>query len=169
MIDRRYLDALRKICVHLDGSPVVWAVTGSLGMALQGMSMEVHDIDIQTDRAGAYEIEMRLSSLVSKKVAFSEAANIRSHFGELCVNGIRVEIMGDIQKRLEDGSWEEPVDPARYRLFVQQDDMHIPVMSLEYECQAYAKLGRTKKADMIRDWLRIHKLDGNTNEDHDRN
>jgi hypothetical protein len=42
-------------------------------------------------------------------------------------------------------------------------------MSLEYECQAYAKLGRTKKADMIRDWLRIHKLDGNTNEDHDRN
>src|SRR5690606_41774107 len=112
-----YLQVLRKIHNGLAGSSAVWVVTGSLGMALQGMPVTVNDIDIQTDRSGAYEIERRFAPFVTRKVTFSEAETIRSHFGSLTIDGIRVEIMGDIQKRLEDGSWEEPVDPAPFRRY----------------------------------------------------
>lgn len=153
LIEPIYLQVLRKIHDRLAGSPVVWVVTGSLGMALQGMPVAVHDIDIQTNRSGAYEIEKRLAPYVTRKVTFSEAERIRSYFGSLTIDGIQVEIMGDIQKRLEDGSWEEPVDPARYRRFVEREGMRIPVLSLEYEYRAYLRLGRREKAEKIQRWL----------------
>jgi len=43
MIEKRYLDALKIICVRLAEGPANWVVTGSLGMALQGMGVTVHD------------------------------------------------------------------------------------------------------------------------------
>ena len=153
MIDLKYIKVLRKIYERLNDGSVNWVVTGSLGFALQGVPVDVHDIDIQTDKEGAYEIERRFSEFVIKKVAFRSTDKIRSHFGILMIDGIRVEIMGDIQKRLEDGSWEEPVDLNRYKRFVEIRGMKIPVLSLEYEYQAYLKLGRTEKAEILKKWL----------------
>ena len=57
MIEPSYLNVLRKIQARLKECQVPWVITGSLGMALQGMDIPVHDIDLQTDRSGAYEIE----------------------------------------------------------------------------------------------------------------
>ena len=59
MIKEKYLSTLRIIFLRLKDCRAKWVVTGSLGMALQGMEIEVHDIDIQTDRQGAYEIESK--------------------------------------------------------------------------------------------------------------
>lgn len=153
-VDAEYLDVLRKIYKRLEGSGVNWVVTGSVGFALQGLPVEPHDIDIQADEAGAYEIEKLFSEFVTKKVSFSSAEKIRSHFGALQVDGVKVEIMGDIQKRNEDGSWDNPVDLHKYKHFVEIDGMTIPVLSLEYEHQAYMKLGRVEKAKMLKEWLR---------------
>jgi len=61
--------------------------------------------------------------------------------------------MGDIQKRSENGQWEQPVDLQKHKQFVDIEDMHIPVLSLEYEYQAYLKLGRVEKAKLLRQWL----------------
>ncbi|ALM75393.1 nucleotidyltransferase domain-containing protein [Thermococcus barophilus] len=107
-----------------------WVVTGSLGFALQGVPVEPHDIDIQTDKEGAYEIERLFSEFVIKKVTFSSTEKIRSHFGALMIDGIKVEIMGDIQKKVND-EWEPPVDINRYKRFVQIEGMKIPVLDLE--------------------------------------
>jgi hypothetical protein len=71
-------------------------MTGSVGFALQGVLIEPKDIDIQTDERGAYEIERRLSEFVTKRVTFFSPERIRSHFGELMIDEIKVEIMGDI-------------------------------------------------------------------------
>jgi hypothetical protein len=49
MIELYYLNTLRKICAQLNNCQNSWVVTGSLGMALQGVDIEVHDIDIQTN------------------------------------------------------------------------------------------------------------------------
>jgi len=57
MIGREHLNVLRKIYSRLQGRQLNWVITGSLGMALQGIELNVHDIDIQTDRQSAYEIE----------------------------------------------------------------------------------------------------------------
>lgn len=153
MIDLLYLDVLRQIHVRLSNTDVNWVVTGSLGFALQGVPVQPNDIDLQTDKAGAYAIERRFSDVVIRKVKFSATERIKSHFGALQIDGIKVEIMGDIQKRGSDGVWEEIVDPARYKRMVEINGMLMPVLSLEYEYQAYLKFGRIERAKMLRRWL----------------
>lgn len=153
MVEPQYLAALRVIHARLQDQPPNWAVTGSLGMALQGMDVAVHDIDLQTDEAGAYEIERRLAEYVVKAVRYSESEKMRSHLGLLEIGGIKVEVMGDIRKRLGDGSWDIGVDLESVKGWVDIEGMRTPVLSLEYEYEAYLKLGRTDKADALKEWL----------------
>ena len=153
MIEDQHLNTLRKIYSRLEDNNVNWVITGSLGMALQGMTVDVHDIDIQTDKEGAYEIERRFSEYIVQPVSYIISERIRSHLGALEIDGIKVEIMGDIQKRSEDLAWEDPVEVELYKCWAGINGMQIPVLSLEYEYQAYLKLGRNEKAEMLRNWL----------------
>lgn len=154
MIPPRYLELLRRIHARLEHADVSWVVTGSEGFALQGVPVSPADLDIQTDEAGAYEIERLFPEFVSRKVTFSSTERIRSHFGALVVDGVTVEVMGDIQKRRDDGSWDDPVDLDRHKRFVEIEGISVPVLSLEYERHAYKRLGRTDKAAMLEKWLR---------------
>ena len=153
MIDLVYLNVLRQIHARLSNTDVNWVVTGSLGFVLQGVPVQPNDIDLQTDKVGAYAIENLFSDLVIRKVKFSATERIKSHFGALQIDGIEVEIMGDIQKKGADGVWEEIVNPAHYRQMVEIAGMLVPVLSLEYEYQAYLKFGRVEQAKMLRRWL----------------
>lgn len=153
MIDPAHLAVLRKIYIRLCNSNVNWALTGSFSLALQGVPVQVHDIDLQTDEAGAYEIERRFAEFVIQKVHLSPAERICSHFGALMMDGIKVEVMGDVRKRREDGTWEEAEDLERLKRVVEVEGMQIPVLSLDYEYQAYLALGRIEKAEMLRKWL----------------
>lgn len=153
MIDPVYLNVLRQIHERLSNTDVNWVVTGSLGFALQGVPVQPNDIDIQTDKAGAYEIESLFSDLVIRTVKFSATERIKSHFGALQIDDIEVEIMGDIQKKGADGVWEEIVNPAHHKQIVEIEGMLVPVLSLEYEYQAYLKFGRVERARMLRRWL----------------
>ena len=153
MIEPQFLDVLRQLCIRLVDCQSAWAVTGSLGLTLQGMQLEVHDIDIQTDQQGAYQIESLFSEYVIRKVEYRASERIRSHFGALEIEGVKVEIMGDLQKLLDDGTWEEPVRVEKYRQWLNFEGMQVPVLTLEYEYQAYRKMGRLEKAEKINVWL----------------
>jgi len=156
MVEKQYLDVLRQISELMEGSSTDWAVTGSLGMLLQGMDLPVHDIDLQTDEDGAYEIERRLAAFVVKPVLFKGSERMRSRLGKLAIDGIQVEVMGAIQKRLADGTWEEPVQVSDHRLWIEQDGLKLPVLALEYEAESYQLMGREERADQIRLWLKEH-------------
>ena len=153
MIDPHHSRALKIIYRRLRETEIVWAITGSLGFALQGMETKVNDIDLQTDSVGAYGIENAFPESVVRKVQLSVSEKIASHWGELEIEGVKVEIMGALRKKRPDGTWEPPVEVERHREFVPFEGMTLPILSLEYEEQAYRKLGRTEKADRIKDWL----------------
>jgi len=155
VVGERHLRALRAVYEALSGREVRWALTGSLSFALQGAPVEPDDIDIQTDREGAYEIQRALHEHVTRRVEFSSSAagGIRSHFGELRIGGVRVEVMGDVQKRLPDGSWEAPVALERHTRRVEVEGMSVPVLALEYEAAAYRRLGRLDTARMLEEML----------------
>ena len=153
MIDPKYSNPLRKICDRLSDSQLLWAVTGSLGMALQGMDIKIHDIDIQTDQSGTYEIAGLFSEYVVEPVHYLASESMRSHFGILEIDGVKIDIMGDVQKLLENQTWEEPVKVERYLRWVNFDNLLVPVLSLEYEYEAYRNLGRLQKAEKIKNWL----------------
>ena len=148
--------ALHIICDRLRDAELVWAITGSLGFALQGVPVSPHDIDLQTTAAGAYEIERRCAEYVTRPVSFATTERIQSHFGALSIAGLPVEIMGDIQKRLPDVSWAPPPDLPRHRHFVMFEGLCVPVLSLAYEAEAYRTLGRHETAGLLERWLRAH-------------
>ena len=145
-----FLAALRVIAASLEGKSVDWAVTGSLGHALQGVPVKPRDIDLQTDAAGAYAIQDHLSEFVVQPVSFLTSENIRSHLGALLIQGVEVEVMGDVEKRLVDGSWAPPPKLSWHRRFVMVAALQVPVMSLTYEAEAYELLGRPERAALIR-------------------
>ncbi len=153
MISAQQKHALRIIHDGLQKTKVVWAITGSLGFALHGMKLKVNDIDLQTDASGAYEIERTFAKHVVRQVKFSVSHKIASCWGELKIEGVRVEIMGALQKKLPNGTWESPIEVEKYREFISFECMRLPVLSLKYEEQAYRKLGRTEKANQIKEWL----------------
>ena len=153
MISSQHVRALKNIHNRLRNTETLWAITGSFSVALQGMELEVDDIDLQTDASGAYEIEKVFAANIVRSVRFSRSDKIASHCGELNINGVKVEIMGALQKKFPDGTWESPVDVKRHRKFITFEGMTLPVLSLAYEEQAYRILGRTEKANQIKDWL----------------
>ncbi|WP_206425329.1 nucleotidyltransferase domain-containing protein [Staphylospora marina] len=144
---------LKEIGSKLEHTSIVWAVTGSTGMALQGMPVIPSDLDLQTDRDGAYALASLFSDRIVRPVTFSSTERICSHFGAFEILGVQVEIMGDVSKRMPDGKWEDPVDVKQVRRWVNWRGMRLPVMDLAHEAEAYRRLGRTEKAERIRKWL----------------
>jgi hypothetical protein len=130
-----------------------WAITGSLGMVLQGLQMDIHDIDLQSDQAGAQGIQDLLPEYITRPLALKETERLRSYLGALDVMGVQVEIIGDIQKRQMGGEWGSPPDLAKIIHHVSHDQMRLPVVDLEHEYEAYLYLGRTEKAQKIRHFL----------------
>lgn len=137
---------------RLEGQDINWVLTSSLAFALQGIPVEPHDIDLQTDRVGAYQIEQMLAEFSKKPVAFAATEQICSHYGALQIEGIDVEIMGDVQKRLADGRWEAPPILNEHRQFIPVSDSHIPVLSLAYEADSYRQMGRFERAALLAAW-----------------
>ncbi|ADN02091.1 nucleotidyltransferase domain-containing protein [Spirochaeta thermophila] len=156
MLPALYREVLLLIEERLRDIPHPWVITGSLGMVLQGLPLDIHDIDIQTNAEGAYEIEARLSEYVTRPVEYIRSERIRSHLGACMIDTVKVEMMGAIQKRLPDGTWEPPVDVTPHRCWITLDGRKIPVLSLEYEYHAYRTLGRLERAAVIREWLETH-------------
>ncbi len=148
-----YTEVIQYLYERLKDDTVNWAITGSLNFTLHGIDLEVHDIDIQTDKSGAYAIEQHLKEFVKDNVHFLESEKIRSHFGTLEIGGITIEIMGDVEKKLANGSWDKPPNLEVHKEYIQHEGMKLPVLSLEYEYDAYLKLGRHKKAELLKNWL----------------
>ena len=149
-----FINVLKEINRRLNRENIDWALTGSLAFALQGIKTEVHDIDIQTSAEGAYKIESLFKEFSQKKVCWLKSENICSHFGALEIKGIKIEIMGALQKKLADGSWEQPTNIREHRCFIKVENFSIPVLSLIYESEAYRKLGRIEKAEKIKIFIR---------------
>ncbi len=148
-----FRSVLREINARLSNQSVNWVVTGSFSFALRGVPIRPNDIDLQTDARGAYKIERLCSSYVVLPVTWTESDRVRSHFGRLSIQGVTVDVMGDLEKCLPNGEWEDPPDLERHKRVILVDGMQIPVLSLAYEAAAYEKLGRTARARQLRAWL----------------
>lgn len=120
-----------------------------MSFALRSLPFEVNDIDIQTDKEGAFAIQDLLSEYLTKQVEFVASERIKSFLGELEIRGVTVEIVGALQK-WDQGTWSDPVDLNKWKEYIKVRGMTIPVLSLDYEANAYEKIGRTEKARKLK-------------------
>lgn len=144
--------ALEVFLETMSDVPAQWALTGSTSFAIQGVPVTPQDIDVQTNASGASVIERQFPDHVVDPVSRRESEHMRSHFGVLRLDGVRVEIMGDLQKRLSEGCWEPPVDITDHRQYERWRGHDVPVLSLGYEATAYERLGRAERAERLREF-----------------
>ena len=149
MIPATHLQVLRRLYKLLAGTKATWVLTGSLGLALRGVETDVHDVDVQTDHAGALELERLLAAYVVRPVELKEDPLVRSYLGAAEIDGVEIEIIGDIQKRIPGGPWGPPPDLACLATTVDAGGLPVRVLPLEYERDAYRAMGRPEKAGLI--------------------
>jgi hypothetical protein len=149
-----YQHTLQLICDRLPFPQVNWALTGSLGQYLQGVRIDVHDVDVQTDEDGAWFANDALREFVRVDVYARTSPLMASLFGTFDVEGLQVEIMGAVRKRTRPGDpWGPATDPSDHCRLVTIDGYTVPVLSLEYEAEAYQAIGRTERANLLRKTL----------------
>jgi len=139
MISNKLLIALKTIHEKLKDEKINWVLIGSTNLALQGIKIKPKDIDILTDKKGAFEINKLLKEYEVKPVRFSNSKLFGpQYFGEFKIRGIKVEVMGKLKKK------------KLVTKIVKIDGMSLPVVSLEEEFKAYEALGREKDFNKIK-------------------
>jgi hypothetical protein len=131
----------------------VWATSGSVALALQGIQVTCHDLDLVTSADGAPEVERLLASRVVEPTSFQTRGRIRGHLGRIQLAGVEVEVLGDVQNLLPDGTWTEPPQLDLHVAHVPFGERTCPVLGLPYLREAYAALGRSEKVRLIEEAL----------------
>lgn len=156
MIPGNFLPLIKKISNQCDQLGLCWAFTGSLNLALWGFELEPHDIDLETDRFGAEQFDHLHGDKAVWSLHLRESEMMRSYFARYDFEGIQVEVMGDCQYHLADGSWisQRPLEKRVRR--VNWQHLNLPLLNLEDELESCMMMGRLEKAECIRTWLADH-------------
>ena len=93
MIPENTFQALKIISEKLNGKGINWVLIGSTNHALQGVDVKPNDIDILTDKEGAYAIGEALKEYVIEEVHIKESETMKSHYGKFNINDVEVEIL----------------------------------------------------------------------------
>jgi len=147
-------EVLKIISKRLTDKNINWVLGGSLNLAIQGVNVIPHDIDILTNQKGALAIQKELDEFTQESVVYKESDLFKSWLGVFEINGVKVEIMGDLSSRASiHDNWRPPTK-LKNPVYITYQDLTIPVKSLKEEYGAYTRMGRTEKAEKIKSCLK---------------
>lgn len=139
----RWRAVLRQITLLLDEAGIPYKVVGGTALALHGIDLPVNDIDIETGVKDAYRVAALFPAQVKQPVTLCNNDLYRSHLGRLDFGGLKVEVMGDLQRR-EGESWVPTM--ARTEEQADLDGVPVRVAWLEEETLANIRRGRLERA-----------------------
>ncbi|MCL2002125.1 hypothetical protein FWG76_01835 [Candidatus Saccharibacteria bacterium] len=151
----RNLGVVKVIADRIGERNIRWILSGSTSLRLQGVDVDVNDIDIVTDEHGARGLDELLAAYRTKKSAYSSTENYRSIYGKYRINDVDVDIMANFQYKLKSGEWSDINVWSEVGVF-DYNGMRLPVLSLEQELKEYESMGRADKAARIK--ARINEL-----------
>jgi hypothetical protein len=157
-LPEKHSKVLSLIVARAAPTHTLWALTGSAGLRLQGVDLPVHDLDLQTDARTIYLLEKEFAEFMKVPVHVWESEHTLSHHAQAEIQGLQVEFLGDVRHRGPDGTWRPPVEIRSVLVWVEWHSMQIPVLALKHEAQAYEKMGRTQKAEVIRSAIKKETL-----------
>ena len=145
-MEQKLVRALRIMYERLRNMRLSWVIIGSTGLALQGVDITPNDIDILTDDEGALTIHREFKQYETKPLEKKENELFRSMLGALEIEGVKVEIMADLEVNIQ-GNWRRK---SYVRTTVQFEGMELPVYPLKASLEAYRAMNRPKDQKKIR-------------------
>jgi len=144
MINKKLLATLKIIDKKLRRKKVKWVLIGSVSLALQGMKIKAKDIDILTNKKGAFKINELLKEYEVKPVKISRSKIFGTeYFGKFKIKDVKVEVMGKLKKKF----------PSQK--IIKIGKMNLPVSSLKEELKAYKNLKRRKDINKIEKIMQV--------------
>ncbi len=157
MLSDRIAYALKEILKRLDGSGINWVLAGSVSLALQGVDVIPNDIDILTDERGAYTISGILKEYEVELIRWSESSEFRSYFAKYVIQGIGVDVIGDLEERAG-GEWKDFSGRLGSKIIVDFKGVSLPVSPLKEHLESYMRSEREKDRAKVRDILMVENI-----------
>ncbi len=142
----RWRAALRAIAQTLASAGIDYRVVGGAGLALRGLPIPVRDIDLEMTPADVYRFETLFADRVVERVAWSEGVEWRSHFGRFDFDGVTVEVMGGLSRRVGD-HWAPSF--LMTRADVAFEGLSVATSTLEEDALSAIRRGRLDRAAVI--------------------
>ena len=136
-------EVVKRIASELEQSGLAYKIVGGASAALHGVDIPVKDIDIETNAEDAYRFGQVFLDDVVEPVTFKESRLYRSHFGSFEIQGVRVEVMGDLQRR-QQGRWIPTWTCTLTEMDL--DGVAVSLNWLEEEMLANVRRGRMQRA-----------------------
>jgi hypothetical protein len=138
-----------------------WAIWGDAGEIIKGVNVKTDHLEILTTKEGCEEICKLLAQNVSLRPAEVERrlpkdadvggqiypVYIRSHYSELTLKNIRVEVYGDEQIRVGEWDWGDPLDFEPDYSYVVRE--RIPIAPLRFREELDLGLGWLDRLELI--------------------
>ncbi len=123
-----------------------YAIRGTASLVLQGLEMNVDDIDIVSDKETALACNDLLKDYLVEEVKYQKSEKFKSYFGKFEINKISVEVMGEWEIKTQGSKskvekWQEPFNATdRKRLVINGKTVY--VTTIETELTMFATMGR---------------------------
>jgi SAM-dependent methyltransferase len=135
--------ALRKLALELQQAGIRYTLAGGANLALHGVPLPVKDLDLEMSAADAGCFQQRYAAFATMPVALRQDERYRSYFGRFEIDGVLVEVMGDLQRR-EGDAWKPTANQTREAL--DMEGVSVWAAWLEEETLANLRRGRLERA-----------------------
>jgi hypothetical protein len=152
MLPDNFIKSIKLITSELQNKNIKWALVGTTNLALQGLDVKPNDLDIVTFANHIQVFERIFKDYIikplTKKISSTKGCP-DYYILMLSINGVEIEVMGEFEtnvyfSKVGRGEIEE----------IDLEGMRIPCLNLSSEANAYEKLGRNKKVEMIKDFIK---------------
>ena len=138
-----------------------WAIGGDAGEIIKGVNVKTDYLEILTTKEGCNEITQRLSEYLTLEPATREKklakeadvdgkmypVYVKSHYAELTINKVKVEIYGDEQIKVGEWDWGDPLDfEPDYSYIVAKK---VPIVPLRLKSELDLGLGWLDRLELI--------------------
>ena len=130
-------EALGIVYDSISEERVNWHLNGSFNLLVQGMDVEVHDLDIETDEAGLQVFREKLKEFLQDD---RYRKDIEAHALLLQIEGVQVEILAHDNPELA------MLSEAKTSNI---EEMNIPILTYEKAKKFYKMIGMDEKVKMI--------------------
>lgn len=133
-----------------------WAIRGSAGLTLQGIKLNIDDVDIVCDKETALSANDTLNEFLVEKVHLKTSGKFKSYYGVFVIKGIQVEFMGDWQIKNKSGNWSRTFSGIDKDCeTIQVGRQMIKVVNPRIELEMFALMGRWNTYHKIRKSIEI--------------
>ena len=148
MIDQKIIEVLKIINRKMKNRKIRWVLIGSTSLVLQEVKIKPKDIDILTNKEGAFKVNELLKEYEVKPIKFGESDVFQSYLGEFRINEVKVEVMGNLKEKIK-GRWRDLSPRLISPKIIKIEGMNLPVSPLKEQLVSYEALGREKDSARV--------------------